>query len=87
MRGQIYRYTNDNRKENLGRSEIKRRKENTLCRHGEIQLTSKRKKKNRTLNKEKSFQDSKTANSNYPKSHFKEDISKEDLINEFPNVF
>ena len=38
-------------KENLGRSEIKRRE--YLCRHGEIQLTSSKnkKKKNQTLNK------------------------------------
>ena len=57
MRGQIYRCTNDNRKEYLERSEIKRREENTFCRHGEIQLTSS-KKKGQTLNKEKSFQDS-----------------------------
>ena len=44
MRGQTYRCANDNRKENLGRSEIKRRKENTLCRHGEIQLARSKKK-------------------------------------------
>ena len=34
IRGQIYKCTNANRKENLERSEIKKRKEKTLCRHG-----------------------------------------------------
>ena len=39
-------------KENLGRNEVKRREENTLFRHGEIQLTSnKNKKRKQTLNK------------------------------------
>ena len=34
------------RKENLERSEMKWREENTLCRHGEIQLISSKKKMN-----------------------------------------
>ena len=44
MRGQIYRCTNDNRKENLERSEIKKERKEYLCRHGEIQLTSRKRK-------------------------------------------
>ena len=47
-------------KGNLGRNEIKWKEDNTLFRHGEIQLTSSKnkKKKKQALNKEKSFQDS-----------------------------
>ena len=37
---------------------MKWREENTLCRHGEIELISSKKKKKQTLNKEQSFQNS-----------------------------
>ena len=41
MRGQIYRCTNANRKENL-----ERREENTLCRHGEYPTDQQHEKTN-----------------------------------------
>ena len=51
-------YTNNNRKENLEKSEIKNREKNTLCRHGENPTDQQSLNKSQTLNKEKFFQDS-----------------------------